>query len=310
MKNFLTICTVSGLALGPVKAAELNIVTDIAPVGALVSQITGHEVTVLVEPGQSPHDASLKPSMARALQDADVVIWMGEAMAPGLLKPIGELASDASVLELLDIEGIDYLEFREEATFEVEDAHDEHNDEAEHDEHHHHEGVDPHAWLSHSIVASWAVEIAEHLSAVDPSAAEQYTALGTSLAANTMTAQAEFQVTIGTAGTESRPLVAMHDAFQYLETAFDLKVVAALTDGDGSAPSAARMAAVDAAVEENAPLCLISDQAETGGANLRMANALGLKLVPLDILGARQPQGPDLYAAMMKQIAVDLKDCL
>jgi zinc transport system substrate-binding protein len=287
------------MGLGQANAADLKIVADIAPVGSIAAMISGHNVTVLVEPGQSPHDASLKPSMARALQNADVVIWMGEAMAPGLAKPIAQLASGASVLELLEIDGIDYLQAREGASF-VEEHAEEHADD---EDHHHHEGVDPHAWLSPVIVQHWAREIHGHLT---EAASENATAYEQHLNGS------DFRGEEGLVGLSSsaRPVAALHDAFQYLEKSSGLKVIGAVSAADGTAPSAARLSDLGAAVAQHTPLCLISDAAETGDAALRMAKTLGLKLVPLDILGARQEQGPGLYRAMMKQIASDLKDCL
>jgi zinc transport system substrate-binding protein len=302
------------VGLGQAKADTLNIVTDIAPVGSIVSLISGHAATVLIEPGQDPHDASLKPSMARALQNADLVIWMGEAMAPGLVKPIAQLGGDAEILELLGIEGIDYLEAREAATFESdEDGHEDHDDHA-HD--HHHDGIDPHAWLSGDIVQAWTKAIGDLLIKVDPAnqdvyagatqaAIDKHTELGLDFARITGASEVSSDLLRGT-----RPVVALHDAFQYLESDLGLNVIAAISDADGSAPSAARVSQVTKAVSADAPLCLISDTAETGKAGQRMAQTLGLKLVSLDILGARQEQGPDLYHEVMKQIAVDLKDCL
>jgi zinc transport system substrate-binding protein len=297
MKFAVLICTTI-FGFGQAKASDLKIVADIAPIGSIVSMISGHNVTVLIEPGQSPHDASLKPSMASALQNADVVIWMGEAMAPGLVKPIAQLAGQANVLELLEIEGIDYLQARETASF-VE----EHSDDND-DHHHDHEGIDPHAWLSPAIVQQWGGEIQSHLAKSAPENALEFE---TNLRASNLVTQ---QANLPTSLYSGHPVAALHDAFQYLEQSSGLKVIGAVSAADGTAPSAARLSDLSAAVAQHAPLCLISDAAETGDAARRMAQTLGLKLVPLDILGARQEQGPGLYHAMMKQIASDLKDCL
>ena len=58
-------------------------------------------------------------------------------MTPWLEKGLSSLASNASVSTLLDVNGIELLDFREGALFEAHDhgAHDDHDDHGEHDDH-------------------------------------------------------------------------------------------------------------------------------------------------------------------------------
>ena len=48
----------------------------------------------------SEHSYSLRPSEARALEQAEVVFWVGETMETFLIKPLKALAPDAEVIEL------------------------------------------------------------------------------------------------------------------------------------------------------------------------------------------------------------------
>ena len=61
----------------PTFAAPPTVVTDIAPVHSLVSQVLGElgEAAVLVEQGVDAHHVNLRPSQAAALQDAGAVFW-------------------------------------------------------------------------------------------------------------------------------------------------------------------------------------------------------------------------------------------
>jgi len=98
------------------------------------------EPALIVPPGASPHSYSLRPSNAAALQDADVVFWIGERLTPALGSAIETLSGDAEAVTLMEAEGTIELPFRENALFEKH-RHDEHDEHDEHDDHDH-EGHD------------------------------------------------------------------------------------------------------------------------------------------------------------------------
>ncbi|OUD09102.1 hypothetical protein BVC71_10350 [Marivivens niveibacter] len=135
------------------QAETLKIVTDILPVGSLVQSIAGDtaEVTTLLQPGDNPHNFALRPSDARFLAEADLVIWTGEALSPFLADPIDTLAASATVIELLETEGWTPIAWREE-------SHDDHDEHEEHDEHDH----DAHAHEEHDHDAHEAEEHDAH----------------------------------------------------------------------------------------------------------------------------------------------------
>ena len=125
-----------------------NVVTDIPAVHSLVSQVMGDlgAPELLMKQGSSPHGYSMRPSEARALQNADLVVWIGEDLTPWLESPVETLASDAESLELLHAHGTEVLNFRETPVF-AEDGHDDrHDDHDDHDDHkdEHHDDHDDH----------------------------------------------------------------------------------------------------------------------------------------------------------------------
>lgn len=146
-----------------------RVMTDIAPVHALVAQVMGDlgAPDLLVDPGSSPHSYAMRPSQARALEKADLVFWIGEPLTPWLEGPLETLAAKAETLELLEAPGTIQFNFREAVVFapaegeEHEDHHDEHghDEHAEHDDHaegdhaehddHHDEHDDDHAQKGH-----------------------------------------------------------------------------------------------------------------------------------------------------------------
>lgn len=121
---------------GALRAEAPNVVTDIAPVHGLVATVMEGvgTPTLLIPPGASPHSYALRPSDARGLAKADLVVWVGHGLTPWLEDPLGALAPDAAKLELLEAEGMRVLGFREGAGF---DAHD--HDHGGHDDHEDHE---------------------------------------------------------------------------------------------------------------------------------------------------------------------------
>ena len=288
----------AAFALFPLSAFadELVIVADIAPVASLISQVTGGEVTLIIEPGTSPHDASLRPSQARALQKADAVIWIGPTFSPGLERSIDQLADRAKVVTLLEIEQINYLAPREEAVFE------------DHDEHGHEHGeTDPHAWLDPDIAKLWLDHIATQLSAVDPENSQMYRKNSEQAAAQI--SDLSRQISRDIASLSDVSLIALHDGFQYFEYGFGLNITAALTEANGASASVSRMADLKAHITTSNAACLISDVSESGPSAAKFAEVLDLPLIALDTFGTNQLPGPLLYENMMRQIAKDLSKC-
>ena len=121
----------------------LSVVTSIKPIHSLVSAVMDGIGTpsLIIEGAGSPHTYALKPSQAKALQDADLVFWVGPAMESFLEKPIKEVASSARIVTLSDAHGLIKIEFRDGGNF---DSHDDHDDHAKHDDHDDHAKHDDH----------------------------------------------------------------------------------------------------------------------------------------------------------------------
>src|SRR4051812_646712 len=84
----------SGFFTGASMAAEaLDVVVSIKPIHSLVAAIMDGVGTpdLIVDGAASPHTYALKPSNARALQDAKVVFWVGPGMEAFLEKPLSAL---------------------------------------------------------------------------------------------------------------------------------------------------------------------------------------------------------------------------
>ena len=99
----------------PASASEpAHVVASIKPIHSLVAGVMrgAGEPKLLIAGGASPHTYSLKPSDARALQDADVIFWVGNDLETFLEKPLSGLPKMARVVELAAAPGITLLHSR------------------------------------------------------------------------------------------------------------------------------------------------------------------------------------------------------
>jgi zinc transport system substrate-binding protein len=298
-----------GLALGlaaPALAAP-QVAADIAPVQSLVARVMAGAGTpaLIVPPGASPHGHAMRPSEAAALERAEVVFWIGEALTPWLEEPIDTLAGDAHVIELLGAGDSSVLGLREGITFAPEgEAHAEMHD---HGHDHGHEGADSHAWLDPANARAWLAVIAAELGALDPENAALY-------AANAAEAAAELdaletRIAARLAPLQEAPYLVFHDAYQYFEARFGLRPVAALSPGDATDPGPARLAALRDLARETGLACVFSEPQFDGS---RVTAIFGdtVRHGVLDPLGRAHAPGPALYPALLEDMAEALAECL
>ena len=153
------LCTTLLFSAGLAHAEVPRVATDIAPVHSLVSMVMqgAGSPDLIIPPGASPHSYAMRPSEARAVAKADLVVWVGPSLAPWLEEPMNSLAQGAERLTLQDVEGIRLLTNRSGVAFEAHDHgdheghddHDGHDDHADHAEHDDHEGHDHSAHEGH-----------------------------------------------------------------------------------------------------------------------------------------------------------------
>lgn len=73
--------------------AEANVVASLKPVGFIAAAIADGvtPVDVLLPDGASEHDYALRPSDAKRLKNADLVVWVGPEMEAFMAKSASEL---------------------------------------------------------------------------------------------------------------------------------------------------------------------------------------------------------------------------
>ena len=90
------------------------VVTDMPVTHSLVAMVMGDlaEPVLLLERGADPHHFQLRPSQARAVEQAGLAVWMGPALTPWMERAVGAL-SDSATLELLTVEGLELQPYPE-----------------------------------------------------------------------------------------------------------------------------------------------------------------------------------------------------
>ncbi len=330
-------------ATQPAWADGPSVVATIKPVHSLTAAVMDGvaEPALLIRSGGSPHTYALRPSEARALESADVVIWVGEALESFLERPLETLASDARIVTLSEADGLMLLEVREGGAWDSHDHgdhaeaehhdehaehehhdehdehaehaeaehHDDHDDNAEHAEHDHaHEGADMHVWLDPRNAAVMARAIADALIAADPANAPAYRANLAQLQANLT----DLEQALGERleAIHDRPFVVFHDAYQYFETRFDVMAVGSITVSPEVQPGAARLRELRHTIEEVGAHCVFSEPQFEPRLVETVTEGTDAKPGTLDPLGAELPAGPGQYFALMEGMAGSLIGCL
>jgi zinc transport system substrate-binding protein len=307
--------------------AEVKVVTSIKPIHSLVSYIMDGvgKPDVIVDGYNSPHGFSLKPSHAKMLENADLVIWVGEVLEAFLEKPLQTIVKKAKNIELMDLKGIKKLEFREKNIFEEHDDHKEKDGHKEHDDHkekdgheghddykekdghegHGHGEYDPHVWLDPINAKVIVKEITNQLVQLDSKNSSIYKS-------NSKRALTEIDKLVKDIKKDLNKdlrFVVFHDAYQYFENRFDIKVLGALTVNMDVMPGAEQLSEIRETIEHEKVNCLFSEPQYNPAIIKSIAKDTNVKIGILDPLGAELDKGKNLYFDLLKNMSSSFKGC-
>ena len=313
------------------QAQALDVVASIKPVHSLVAAVMEGvgQPELLVKGAASPHSYSLRPSEARALENAALIFWVGHDMEVFLDKPLETLGGGARIVELADAHDLVRLDFREGGTFESHDHggdHDDHghgkgaghaHDEATHDDHdaddghghgHEHDHVDMHFWLDPMNAKVFVREIEAALAEADPDNASAYEANASSVSARLDALIEETQAAIAPA--RGKGFIVFHDAYHYYENRFGISASGSITVSPEALPGAQRIAEIRSRVEELGATCVFAEPQFEPSLVAVVTEGTGARAGVLDPLGADLEDGPELYFDLIRGITTSLTTCL
>ena len=192
------------------------------------------------------------------------------------------------------------------------DDHDDHDDHGhkkkdDHDDHegHHHGEYDPHIWLDPINAKVILNEMVEHLIENDPNNASTYK----SNLNKALKDLDKLTMDVMTELNKSTPSIVFHDAYQYFEERFNVKVLGAFTVNTDVMPGAEQLAEIREIIEHDKITCIFSEPQFNPDIINAVAKDMDIKTGVLDPLGATLDPGKDLYFDLIKNMSKSFKGC-
>ena len=192
------------------------------------------------------------------------------------------------------------------------DDHDDHDDHGhkkkdDHDDHegHQHGEHDPHIWLDPINAKVILNEMVEHLIENDPNNASTYK----SNLNKALKDLDKLTVDVMTELNKSTPSIVFHDAYQYFEERFNVKVLGAFTVNTDVMPGAEQLAEIREIIEHDKITCIFSEPQFNPDIINAVAKDMDIKTGVLDPLGATLDPGKDLYFDLIKNMSKSFKGC-
>ncbi len=235
----IVLALLSALSSAPLRAEPLEVVASFSILADMAREIGGRRVnvTALIGADEDAHGYRPRPSDARRVKDADLVIANGL----GFDSWFERMAASAGTRHplLIASTGITPLE--------TGGTHDDHGHHAHgNDEHDHGDDGDsrrdPHAWQDVANARRYAANIAAALSRIDPAGADEYRVNAMRYDEKLRSLDTEIRDALSAIPAERRKCVMSHDALAYFGHAYGLRTLAASGLGSETEPSAAAIA--------------------------------------------------------------------
>lgn len=275
---------VVGLSLCLINAAHAapTVVASVKPLQLIAAAITeGVAVPqLLMEGGHDPHHVTLRPSDRRRLDQADLVLWVGPVLEPGLEDVMMDLESEvitaqaAPDVTLLESEG----------------------------------ATDPHLWLDTRNARHIASALVAALQKLDAGNAQRY---ATNLEAFTRALdKTDTDIAMALDSQRNTAWAASHQAFGYFVAQFGLQQPLTLTDSSNSAPGVRRVMQLRETIATQNIRCLLTETSENPAELDALLEGTMLHVVGADVLGTQLPSNANGYPDLMLALAKAVASCL
>jgi zinc transport system substrate-binding protein len=288
--------------------AQANVVASLKPVGFIAAAIADGvtPVDVLLPDGASEHDYSLRPSDAKRLKNADLVVWVGPEMEAFMAKSAAELPAQKN-LAMVNIDGVKPLLI---SGGEDEDEHTaEKSEEQEADAHHHHHGeFNMHLWLSPEIARKTAVAIHGKLLELMP---QDKAKLDANLQQfEVALADTDKRVSAQLAPVRNKGYFVFHDAYTYFEKHYGLSPTGHFTVNPEIQPGAQRLHQIRTQLVEQKAVCVFAEPQFRPAVIDAVARGTQVRKGTLDPLGTDISLAKDSYVKFLSQLSSQYESCL
>ena len=293
---------------GASSAAETpKVVVTIKPIHALVTDVMKGvgTPTLLVDGAASPHTFSLRPSTARAINEADVFVRISDSLEPFTRKIVQALPASVTVVTLADSPGIHLLDRRQGGTF---GAHTDGHPHGETDEDADSGDKDGHIWLDPQNAKAIVAVVSKVLSTHYPEYASKFSANASAL--DQRLDALDHELTTELNGARRKPFIVFHDSTQYFENRFGLNAAGSITVSPEVPPSARRLTDVHQKIVSLGAICVFSEPRFQPSLVAAVTEGTKARSGTLDTEGLMLTPGPDLYFTLMRDLTHNLVSCL
>lgn len=261
----------------------------VKPVHSLVAGIMAGvgDPDLLLPAGATPHSYSLRPSDARKLARADLVIRVGPALETFLTKSLANIARKAQLITLMT------------------DSGDSPNHDHGHGDDRH---ADPHIWLDPDKARQIVTRVASALERADPANRSHYAANSKKVIARIDQLDASISATLQP--VRNVPYIVFHDAYQYFERHYGLNHVAAITISPDRKPGARRLKKIRDMIRAKGAKCVFTEPQFSPSLARALTRGAATPIATLDPLGDGIRPGPDAWFKIMGGLANSLRACL
>lgn len=279
--------------------APPNVVASIRPLHGIAAALMEGvgEPRLLLDGAASPHGHALRPSEARALQDADLVLLVGAGLDRFVERHLA--ASDAPMaVAMSDVPGVRTLPLRMPGMI------------GHGDDGHRHGGsvIDPHLWLDPENAAAMADAVAEALIDIDPARAEVYSA-------NRVRYLRELKEIDARAGSRladrrDGTLISFHDGLQYFTARYGIDDAGSIAGDAERAPGARTVRSLRDRLAGGGPLCIAIEPGPEPPVLGTVLEGLPASVHRFDPLGRDLPAGAGHYGRLIVALAESTLACL
>lgn len=220
-----------------VAAAELKVVTTIGDFGAMAEEILGDdgEVETLVRPGEDPHFVDPRPSYARHLNAADMVVYVGLELEVGWLPTLIDRARNSAIRsgQPGHLDASNYVQPREVPTGKI--------DRSMGDVH---PGGNPHYNLDPRQMARVAMIFGDRLGQIEPAMADEFEQRSREFARDAIRFAQKWEEKFAELPEQARQLIGYHNAWAYVSDWLEVQVPIKLEPKPGVPPNPGHVADV------------------------------------------------------------------
>ncbi|WP_430460662.1 zinc ABC transporter substrate-binding protein [Thalassolituus sp. LLYu03] len=304
--KILRFCSLLALSLPAftVSAAEPRVLASVHPLGLVAaSVVSAEQLSVLVPPGMTPHDFSLRPSDVEKIQAADVILWSGAEGEPylaGFAKrwpdkqwiDVSAFAADGHHDDDAQ-DGHDDHDHQRGDSHRDGDVHDHGDDAHDHAGHHH----DPHWWLNPEQMVAAQRQLAQRLGR-DP--APFAAAVEQQLAASQQTLSP----------LRGRGFFVFHRAWDHWVEHFGLNQVGAFTLTPEQKPGLKTLQSMRTQIEQGNVVCVFSEPEFSPALVESVVRGTGVRRGELDPMALNIPLTVNGYPAFLSDLTQRFETCL